>query len=170
MKTHKTNTTKEKLLESVSYDIERLKSGEKFTGMSIYNAYFYDEPANLLDYLAEDAVVFFDEMSRVQEAAEQLDNEEAEWYKHSLEMNYLMNNMTFSYDVTKIRKKLSQQKIYLSIFMRHIPNTKLEQTVNRSTRTMQEFHGQMLLLIGYLERWVNAEFLVVVFAVVEEIT
>src|SRR5699024_3379315 len=72
------------------------------------------EPANLLDYLAEDAVVFFDEMSRVQEAAEQLDNEEAEWYKHSLEMNYLMNNMTFSYDVTKIRKKLSQQK---SIFL-----------------------------------------------------
>src|SRR5690625_5413846 len=81
--------------------------------MLIYNAFFYDEAANLLDYLAEDAVVFFDEMSRVQEAAEQLDNEEAEWYKHSLEMNYLMNNMTFSYDVTKIRKKLSQQKIYL---------------------------------------------------------
>src|SRR5699024_10810399 len=41
MKSLKTNTAKEKLLESVSYDIERLKSGEKFTGMSIYNAYFY---------------------------------------------------------------------------------------------------------------------------------
>src|SRR5699024_2884628 len=51
IKSLKTNTAKEKLLESVSYDIERLKSGEKFTGMSIYNAYFYDEPANLLDYL-----------------------------------------------------------------------------------------------------------------------
>ena len=168
MKSLKTNTAKEKLLESVSYDIERLKSGEKFTGMSIYNAYFYDEPANLLDYLAEDAVVFFDEMSRVQEAAEQLDNEEAEWYKHSLEMNYLMNNMTFSYDVTKIRKKLSQQKIYLSVFMRHIPNTKPEQTVNISTRTMQEFHGQMPLFIGELERWKNAEYSVVVIAPDEE--
>jgi len=168
MKSLKTNTAKEKLLESVSYDIERLKSGEKFTGMSIYNAYFYDEPANLLDYLAEDAVVFFDEMSRVQEAAEQLDNEEAEWYKHSLEMNYLMNNMTFSYDVTKIRKKLSQQKIYLSVFMRHIPNTKPEQTVNISTRTMQEFHGQMPLFIGELERWENAEYSVVVIAPDEE--
>lgn len=168
IKSLKTNTAKEKLLESVSYDIERLKSGEKFTGMSIYNAYFYDEPANLLDYLAEDAVVFFDEMSRVQEAAEQLDNEEAEWYKHSLEMNYLMNNMTFSYDVTKIRKKLSQQKIYLSVFMRHIPNTKPEQTVNISTRTMQEFHGQMPLFIGELERWKNAEYSVVVIAPDEE--
>lgn len=164
IKSFKTNTAKEKLLEAVSYDIERLKSGEKFTGMSIYNAYFYDEPANLLDYLAEDAIVFFDEMSRVQEAAEQLDNEEAEWYKHSLEMNYLMNNMTFSYDVTKIRKKLSQQKIYLSVFMRHIPNTKPEQTVNISTRTMQEFHGQMPLFIGELERWENAEYSVVIFA------
>src|SRR5699024_11409827 len=35
MKSLRTNTAKEKLLESVSYDIERLKSGEKFTGMSI---------------------------------------------------------------------------------------------------------------------------------------
>src|SRR5699024_474883 len=102
IKSLKKNTAKEKLLESISYDIERFKSGEKLTGMSIYNAYVYDEPDNLLDYLAEDAVVFFDEMSRVQEAAEQLDNEEAEWYEHSLEMNYLMDNMTFSYDVTKI--------------------------------------------------------------------
>src|SRR5699024_5213532 len=133
-----TNTAKEKLLESVSYDIERLKSGEKFTGMSIYNAYFYDEPANLLDYLAEDAVVFFDEMSRVQEAAEQLDNEEDEWYKHSLEMNYLMNNMTFSYNVIKIIKKLSQQKIYLSVFIRHIRNTKLEHKINIYTQTIQK--------------------------------
>src|SRR5699024_11732501 len=73
MKSLKTNTAKEKLLESVSYDIERLKSGEKFTGMSIYNAYFYDEPGNLLDYVAADAVVLFAEMSRAQDDADPLD-------------------------------------------------------------------------------------------------
>lgn len=74
----KTKSAKEKLIESVSYDIERLKAGEKFTGISIYNAYFYEEPASLLNYLAEDAVIFFDEMSRVQEAADQLEVEEAD--------------------------------------------------------------------------------------------
>src|SRR5699024_11578931 len=66
------------------------------------------------------------------------------------------------------RKKLSQQKIYLSVFMRHIPNTKPEQSVNISTRTMQEFHGQMPLFIGELERWENAEYSVVVIAPDEE--
>src|SRR5699024_11110643 len=53
-------------------------------------------------------------------------------------------------------------------FMRHIPNTKPEQTVNISTRTMQEFHGQMPLFIGELKRWENAEYSVVIFAPDEE--
>lgn len=160
----KTKVAKEKLIESVGYDIERIKVGEKFPGISIYNAYFYDEPAILLDYLAEDAVVFFDEMSRIQEAADQLDLEEAEWYNYSLEMNHLMKNMTFSYDFTTIKRKLSHPQIYLSVFMRHIPNTKPDQTINISTRTMQEFHGQMPLLKGELDRWKKAEYSVVVLA------
>src|SRR5699024_3098031 len=122
------------------------------------------EPAILLDYLAEDAVVFFDEMSRIQEAADQLDLEEAEWYNYSLEMNHLMKNMTFSYDFTTIKRKLSHPQIYLSVFMRHIPNTKPDQTINISTRTMQEFHGQMPLLKGELDRWKKAEYSVVVLA------
>src|SRR5699024_9806518 len=54
------------------------------------------------------------------------------------------------------------------VFMRHIPNTKPEQTVNISTRTMQEIHGQMPLFIGELERWKNAEYSVVVIAPDEE--
>lgn len=158
----KTKVEKEKLIESVSHDIERLKAGEKFSGMSIYNAYFYDEPANLLDYLAKDAVIVLDEMSRIQESATQLDLEEAEWYSQSLEMNHLMKKMNFSYDYSTIRKKMSHQKIYLSVFMRHISNTKPEQIINISTRTMQEFHGQMPLLKGELHRWQKADYSVVI--------
>src|SRR5699024_3129256 len=76
MSSLKTKSAKEKLLESVGHDIDRLKSGEKFTGIAIYNAYFYEQPANLLDYLDHDAIIVLDEMSRIQESANQLDLEE----------------------------------------------------------------------------------------------
>src|SRR5699024_7169069 len=102
-------------------------------------------------------------MSRIQESANQLDLEEGEWYSHSLEMNHLMSQMNFSYDYSSIRKKMSHQKIYLSVFMRHIPNTKPEQIINISTRTMQEFHGQMPLFKGELTRWSKANYSVIVF-------
>ncbi len=158
----KTKSSKEKLIESMTYDIERLKAGENFPETSIYNAYFYDKPASLLDYLAQDAILVLDEMSRIQESANQLDLEEANWYNHSLEMNFLMKNMTFSYDFSTIRKHMSHQQIYLSVFMRHIANTKPEQIINVSTRTMQEFHGQMPLLKGELDRWSKAEYSVII--------
>ncbi|HLQ83365.1 MAG TPA: transcription-repair coupling factor [Pseudogracilibacillus sp.] len=163
MSSLKTKVAKEKLLESVGHDLERLKSGEKFSGIAIYNAYFYEQPANLLDYLNNDAIIVLDEMSRIQESANQLDLEEGEWYSHSLEMNHLMSQMNFSYDYSSIRKKMSHQKIYLSVFMRHIPNTKPEQIINISTRTMQEFHGQMPLFKGELTRWSKANYSVIVF-------
>ena len=157
----KNNVEKETLLEEVTFDLERLKQGEKFQGMAVYNWYFYNEPANLIDYVTKDAIIVLDEMSRIQETATQLDLEEADWYSDSLAASHLMKNMNFSFDWTDVKSKMSAQQIYLSVFMRHIPNTKPEQIVNVSTRTMQEFHGQIPLFKSELERWKKAKYSVI---------
>src|SRR5699024_9034378 len=53
---------------------------------------------------------------------------------------------------------------YMSVFLRHIPNTQPQNIVNLSTRAMQEFHGQMHLLKNELKRWEKGNFSVVVLA------
>jgi transcription-repair coupling factor (superfamily II helicase) len=164
LKKMKKSETKEHLVEVMEEDISRLKNIERFQEMYKYIGYFYDEPASLLDYLTKDGLVILDEMSRVQETAVNLDTEEAEWYSSLLETGKMVQNSRFSYDWQTIIDHMSQQRLYMSVFLRHIPNTNPENIVNLSSRVMQEFHGQMHLFKNELVRWQKGGFSVVILA------
>src|SRR5699024_8790484 len=141
----KTHDEKETLLEVIGHDIERLKNMERFQEMYKYIGFFYENPASLLDYLPESGVVIVDEMSRVQESANHLDTEEAEWYSSLLAYKQIVQDSKFSFDWNEIWEHTDHQRIYMSVFLRHIPNTQPQNIVNLSTRAMQTFHGQMNL-------------------------
>ena len=51
------------MLETVSHEIEMLKTGKSIEQMFKYLSIFYKEPASLIDYLPEDGVVILDEIS-----------------------------------------------------------------------------------------------------------
>src|SRR5690625_5358561 len=93
-----------------------------------------------------------DEMSRIQETATSLDQEEAEWYSSLLMASRMVKNGDFSFDWTTVWNKIDHQRIYMSMFLRHIPNTQPENIIDLSSREMQEFHGQMNLLKTEVER------------------
>lgn len=162
LKKMKASKDKEKLIETIEYDISRLKDGETFEAMYKYSEYFYDEVSSLLDYLPKDGLLIFDEMGRIQESAQQLDKEEVEFFTTLLEQQQVLPGMKFSFDWTAIKEKFQQQKIYMSVFLRHIPNTQPENIVNISSRAMQEFHGQMPLFKSELERWEKSNFSVII--------
>lgn len=46
--------------------------------MTKYLSYFYEKPASLLDYTSQDTIIILDEISRIQEMEEQLEQEEAD--------------------------------------------------------------------------------------------
>lgn len=165
LKNMKSSDKKEQLMQTMHYDVERLRNLETFQEMYKYSTYFYEHPSSLLDYLPEDGLIIFDEMSRIQESVQTLDTEEAELHKLLLEQQQIVPNLTFSFDWVTLREKMStQQKLYMSVFLRHIPNTQPENIVNLSTRTMQEFHGQMPLFKNELARWEKADFSVIILA------
>ena len=110
--------------------------------ISIVN-YFYDEVSSLLDYLPKNGLLIFDEMGRIQEAAEQLDKEEAEFYTTLLEQQQVISGMKFSFDWTTIKENLTSNIFICPYFYDIFPNTQPENIVNMSSRAMQEFHGQM---------------------------
>ncbi|RWZ51257.1 transcription-repair coupling factor [Halobacillus fulvus] len=155
---------KETLNEVVSYDLDRLKQQERFEEMYKYIGYFYEESVSLLDYLPENSLMVLDEMSRIQETANRLDHEEAEWHQSLLEANQTVRDLRVSFDWEDTRMKMDQPRLYLSVFMRHIANTQPQNIVNISSRQMQQFHGQMNLLKSEMERWTKQGYSVLILA------
>lgn len=164
LKKMKASDAKERLMQEIEHDIERLKDGESFQEMYKYSSFFYDQPTSLLDYIPKDGLIILDEMARIQEAAQNLDAEEAELHQSLLEQQQIVSDMTFSFDWEDLKGKLNRQRVYMSLFLRHIPGTQPQNIVNISSRAMQEFHGQMPLFKHELERWEKGDFSVLIVA------
>src|SRR5699024_10387771 len=129
-----------------------------------YSAFFYDKPTSLLDYMPKVGLLILDEMGRIQESAQNLDSEEADLYQSLLEQKQITPNMAFSFEWEDVKAKMVQQRIHMSLFLRHIPGTQPQNIVNISSRAMQEFHGQMPLFKHELERWEKTDFSVLIVA------
>ncbi|KGP71842.1 transcription-repair coupling factor [Pontibacillus yanchengensis] len=159
-----TDEQKEKLSETIEKDIERLKNHERFQEMYKYASLFYEQSASLLDYIPKNGLVILDEMSRIQETATRLDEEEADWYGSLLESGEIVQDLSISYSWTNVWHSIDHPRLYLSVFLRHIPNTQPENIVNFSCRAMQQFHGQMNLLQNEMQRWEKGDHSVLIVA------
>ncbi|MBU5595546.1 transcription-repair coupling factor [Amphibacillus sp. MSJ-3] len=155
---------KTQLHQHISHEIDQLRANEKFQDMYKYSRYFYDQPNSLLDYLGEDGYVFLDEIGRIQESAEHLDQEEFELIESLLADQKMVRDLNLSYDWEYIWQSIRQQKVYLSVFLRHVANTAPQNIVNVSSRAMQQFHGQMNLLQTEIKRWRKANYSVIFLA------
>ena len=155
---------KETLAQVIEHDLDRLKQQEHFQEIYKYIGYFYEEPVSLLDYLPKEGIVILDEMSRIQETANRLDQEEAEWHRSMLEANQAVRDLHLSFDWQDTWHHIDHPRIYMSVFMRHIPNTQPQNIVNISSRQMQQFHGQMNLLKNEMDRWQKQDYSVVILA------
>jgi transcription-repair coupling factor (superfamily II helicase) len=164
LKKIKDDKAKELLLEHISFELEKLKNGQQIDGKYKYLALFYEKPASLLDYMPENGLLLLDEMSRVQEMAESLDKEEAEWYTSLLSEGKIIHDVPISHKYSDLLQKNKRPIIYLSLFLRHVPHTHPQNIVNISCKQMQNFHGQMHLLKAELERWKKAKYAVVFLA------
>src|SRR5690606_3456491 len=115
----KNSEKKELLIETIEYDVDRLKNFERFQEMYKYIGYFYEKPASLLDYLPQDGIILLDEMNRIHETAVNLDKEEAEWYSSLLEAGKMIQKGKFSYDWESVWSRMHQPRLYMSVFLRH---------------------------------------------------
>lgn len=155
---------KETLAQVIEHDLDRLKNKEHFQEIYKYIGYFYEEPVSLLDYLPKEGIVILDEMSRIQETANRLDQEEAEWHQSLLEANQTVRDLNLSFEWQDTWHHIDHARLYMSVFMRHIPNTQPQNIVNISSRQMQQFHGQMNLLKNEMDRWQKQDYSVIILA------
>ncbi len=128
----------------------------------------YPKPAGILDYISEHAVIMIDEYPRVLENNAQLDEEEAQWVTEQLAKGSVLHNQTYSHDLKEVLSKLSQPKIYFSLFQKGMGSLKLNSIVPIHYRQMQKFFGQMPLIKTEMERYQKQGYTTIVMAEDEE--
>ncbi|MCI1859080.1 MAG: transcription-repair coupling factor [Sporolactobacillus sp.] len=153
-----------RLSETISGEIETLKQHDIFQNIAKYTALFYRRPAVITDYLPRDALIIFDEISRIQETAEQLDREEAEWQVEMLQHGRLPADVPLSRSWADLTDTLAQPLLFLSLFLRYRGSFQPQNVLNLSCRSMQNFHGQINLLKSEADRWMKGGFAVVFLA------
>ncbi|MBS4210806.1 transcription-repair coupling factor [Bacillus sp. FJAT-50079] len=155
------NQAKERLIENIGFDLEKLRNGQKPDNLFKYLSLAYENSASLLDYISNDDVIVFDEMSRIQEMNERLEKEEAEWFTALLEQGTIIHDLSVSHSLVQLLSANQSPRVYLSLFMRHIPNTNPQNIANIPCKPMQNFHGQMHVLKAEVDRWKKNKFSIV---------
>lgn len=152
LKKIKDEKAKTLLTQNISYELEQLKNQQKPEQIFKYLSYAYEESNSLVDYLPNNTLVFVDEISRVQEMNDSLEKEEAEWYTSLLSEGKIVHNVMIAHQLQKIVQRSKLSVIYMSLFLRHVPNTNPQNIINISCKQMQNFHGQMHVLKSEVER------------------
>ncbi|MDP4085449.1 MAG: transcription-repair coupling factor [Bacillota bacterium] len=153
LKKLKNDKTKIQLSQHISYELEQLKHEQKPDQVFKYLSLAYENPSSLLDYLPQNAMIFIDEISRVQEMNDSLNKEEAEWYTTLLSEGQIVHDLNLSHDLQELLHKRNFPILYMSLFLRHVANTNPQNIINLSSKQMQNFHGQMNLLKSEVDRW-----------------
>lgn len=154
----KREETKELLTMNMTHDIQLLKEGTMPEGMLKYASFATEAPVSLGTYFAEEGIVFFDEISRVQEVLTSLEKDEEEWFFSLLEEGKIVHGAKLSFTFEEILQMQQQPTLYLSLFVRTVPGITIQKTRSISCKPMQQFHGQMDLLKNEIERWQQGKF------------
>lgn len=159
---------KEKLDDEIRGEIEKLREKQFFPGLYKYISLLYPEQHTLLDYVGDNSVLVLDEPSRLLETAKQLERDEAEWVTGLLEDGKSLPALTISKTYDHLLYRRSLPTLYISLFLRQVPQTQPQNIVNFMSRAMQNFHGQMNLLKSEMERWKKTGYRVMLLANGEE--
>ncbi|RSK25489.1 transcription-repair coupling factor [Bacillus sp. HMF5848] len=170
LKKVKDDAAKKRLVENVTYEIEQLKQGHVSEEIFKYLSLVYKTPASLLDYVPNNSLIVMDEISRIYEMTESLEKEEAEWFTSLLAEGKIVHDLKVSHSVQERLQQTVKPKIYLSLFLRHVPHTSPQNILNITCKQMQTFFGQMHVLKAEVERWQKAQFAVVFLAGTKERT
>lgn len=164
LKKVKNPQTQQQFMDSISREIGLIKDGLLPDGVAKYLPLMTGHTAELLDYVGLDTLVIFDELGRIQETAETLEREETDWFMSLLEEGLIVHKAKPATSLKAVMQSMKQKQIYYSLFARTFGGIPIKSTLSFSCKPMQEFHGQMHLLAGEMERWEQGNFRVIILA------
>ncbi|WP_048601125.1 transcription-repair coupling factor [Rubeoparvulum massiliense] len=144
---------RQQLQDKLSHEAFLLKSGEYFSGIYKYAELLYPEKNTLLDYMGKDTILIIDEPSRVQDSAQRLELEEAEWQIGMTQIGEMLPGATLSIRYEEWKSHYQHPILYISLFLKQVAKSHVANVANYTSRSMQQFHGQIHVLKTEMQRW-----------------
>ena len=135
----------EKLKHHIGEDIESLKTEKRVSSCGRYINYFYKDTVNILDYIDDDAIVFFCEMQGIKSKCKVAYEEFEESVKSRLEKGYIIKkeaDILFDYtDMIESTKRFD--KVILSMLALGSTDFKLKDIISFDVRTTTSFNRRI---------------------------
>lgn len=146
-------TAKDRLRTELGSELERLREHVYFPEIYKYISLLYPERQTIMDYMPSDTLLILDEPTRLIETAKQLERDESESALHLLQNGKSLPGLALARETEDILHHRPFPTLFLSLFLRQVPHSQPQNILNMTSRSMQNFHGQMNVLKSEMERW-----------------
>lgn len=141
--------------EDVFKNIDNIASKTYFEGIENYIDYIYtEENKSLFTYLKDDAIVFVNDISRLNERCENYLNEFKENYKLNLERGLALKNQgKLLYQYSDVEYLVDNKKLIInSLLPKPIKDFSIKSIINFECREVPTFNAKLDVLVEELER------------------
>ncbi|WP_179396117.1 transcription-repair coupling factor [Lacticaseibacillus absianus] len=131
---------------------DQLSAGERPEQLALYMPALYPDAVGLSDYLAPDALVVYDDYTKLQDTDVTLLEETVNWFAGLTEGGKLAGSQP-NPTLQVLDRTDKRAHLYLSLFQKGMGNLRLSSVTNLTSRNVQQFFSQMPLLKTEVDRW-----------------
>ena len=142
-----------KLQGNLEPQIMDLQNGLSDPRWLLFADMIYKKQSSLLDYLAADGVVIFDDYARITETARQLESDDDEWLNDKIKHYEVLKSTTYTNDFKKAFSANHHATLILSLFQKGMGRMRLDAIEDITVRPMQQFFSQIPMLRTEILRW-----------------
>ena len=166
--------TRPKIDKSVRNDVKRTYDSLKLFESSLFDhqvmrrlvAFMYEQPATIIDYFQDDAIVAVDEYNRIKEAEETLTTEVDDFMQNLIESGKGFIGQSFL-DYQNFETLLKKHPVaYFTLFTATM-SVKLQDIIKFSCKPVQQFYGQYDIMRSEFQRYIANDYTIVVLAETE---
>ncbi len=124
-------------------------------------AFMYEQPATLVDYISNNAIIVVDEYNRVKDTEETLMSEVNDFMQQLIESGKGFIGQYFLDDDAFENLIKTRNITYFTLFTASMP-VKLDHIIKFSSKPVQQFYGQYDIMRSEFQRYINNGYTVVV--------
>jgi len=162
------NEVRDRMQSIVGADIRHFSSRLPFYGQLRYTELLKDSTDTVLDYLSPGSLILLDEPTRLMERQRGIERESRERLSSALLRGEVLAGTQREIPFTHLWDHKLHPAIEFTMFARAGGASRYQFVLNVTSKTMQQFHGQMNVLKTEIHRWLHSQTRVVMLAATEE--
>lgn len=141
----------------IKESIERFDNHLEVKHLYKFADIMYEKSESLLDYLPPDTIVVVDELPRVMDQSLRYEREREEYRVGRISDGSYFHGAKLGFSFSEMIRAHQYAMVYFSTFVSRVATTAPQNIINMSSRTMQDFHGQLHQMKTEMERYKKSQ-------------